>query len=453
MIFNLNSLIPKKFLKVVKEVLTGKLDFLICKGGRSSLKSTVIAYIIVVGCMVLNRSAVCLLAVGNRLEDRLVNTFKEVIHFLGVEQYWKLRKSPLLEYVLLNKLGKETNVSIKFTFAQRSEDVKGFKPRPGTGGFAFVFLEELTNFKSEHEFNGILSTFLRGEGKCTVLCAYNPPMRASNWVNAKYSTYVGELDDVDELGTVYSTFEFTITDKYGNPKTLLRKQAVHHSTYLDIICEHPEWIGYEQIGIIEQMRQTNEREYRHLFLGEVLGTDANVFSNVVDWDGVLPTAVAARCTELSRGMDYGLGGADPTVYIQLYYDRVGNAIYIDNEWVKQKASLDDIVQNVKRLNPHNFPIYADSATPIMTSELNGKGLSVLPAIKGPDSVKAGIRWLQSLNAIYICPTKTKTAYKEFKEYEYVVINEDEITSELPDRNNHCIDATRYGLCLNIKHNV
>lgn len=451
--FNLNSLIPKKFLKVVKEVLTGALDRLVCKGGRASLKSTVIAYIIVVGCMVFNRSAVCLLAVGSQLENRLVNTFKEVIGFLGVEQYWKLRKSPQLEYVLLNKLGKETNVSIKFTFAQKSDDIKGFKPRPGTGGFMFIFFEELTNFKSEREVDGILATLMRGEGKCIVLYAYNPPMRASNWVNAKYSTYVGELDDVDEFGTVYSTFEFTVDDGAGNQITRTAKQAVHSSTYLDIICEHPEWLGYELIGAIEQMRSTNEREYRHLYLGEVLGTDANVFSNVVDWDGVLPTDVAARCTELSRGMDYGLGGADPTVYIQLYYDRVGNSIYIDNEWVKQKASLDDIVQNVKRLNPHNFPIYADSATPIMTSELNGKGLSVLPAIKGPDSIRAGVRWLQSLNAINICPTKTKTAYKEFKEYEYVVINEDEITSELPDRNNHCIDATRYGLCLNIKHNV
>ena len=36
------------------------------------------------------------------------------------------------------------------------------------------------------------------------------------------------------------------------------------------------------------------------------------------------------------------------------------------------------------------------------------------------------------------------------EYEYVIDRYEEITNELPDKNNHCIDSIRYGNYNNIR---
>jgi len=69
--------------------------------------------------------------------------------------------------------------------------------------------------------------------------------------------------------------------------------------------------------------------------------------------------------------------------------------------------------------------------------------------KGPDSVRHGIKWLQDLNAIYINPIKCPFTYKEFTRYEYAMNKLGEYTGELPDKNNHSIDATRYALCTRI----
>ena len=106
---------------------------------------------------------------------------------------------------------------------------------------------------------------------------------------------------------------------------------------------------------------------------------------------------------------------------------------------------------IKRLNKFNFPVYSDSATPILASELVNKGVNVIGAIKGPDSIAAGIKWLQGLNSIYISPTLTPNIYKEFTEYEYIVDRNDQVTNKLVQGMEHSIDATRYAFNLEIKY--
>lgn len=44
------------------------------------------------GCMVYRESAVAALKHANKIEERLVNTFREAIRFLGVDKFWKLRR-------------------------------------------------------------------------------------------------------------------------------------------------------------------------------------------------------------------------------------------------------------------------------------------------------------------------------------------------------------------------
>lgn len=440
---DLNNLISDTFVNVASDIINCEIDRAVLKGGRSSTKSQVASECIITGCMVYNESAVACVKYANKIEERLVSTFRESIAYMGVEKFWKLRKSPF-EYVLLDESGKETDVSIRFTGCDNVENLKSYKPRRGS--FRYIWFEELTNFPTYKEVKSLMQTFGRGKGKHCIIMTYNPPMQNSNWVNKEYNVISSDKEILwhDNVSSC-TKFEFEVQD--GIYETI--KQVVHHSTYLDIIeSGHADWLGSTFIGDAKQCEIENNKYYRWAYLGEVVGTDANVFSNLRNWDG---NKDRLDIQEVFRGYDWGYGGPDPCAYVEWYYDRKNKALYALNEFSKPKMSVEDVSIEIRALNKHNFPVYADSANPLLNNELLNKGINIIGAIKGPDSIRGGIKWLQGLNAIYINEYLTPNIYREFTEYEYVVDKDDNVTSKLPDTNNHTIDGTRYAFNLEIKY--
>lgn len=437
---SLDNLICDTFRGVAADIINCEVDRAVLQGGRSTTKSQVASECIIVGCMVFKESAVAAVKYANKIEERLVNTFRESIRYLGVERFWKLRKSPY-EYVLLDDAGKETTVSIKFTGCDNPENLKSYKPRAGI--FRYIWLEELTNFQSLKEVNSLIQTFARGKGKHCVIMSYNPPMQTSNWVNVEYNVPSGVLLSSNS-SCFYTEFEFEVEPGVKHKV----KQVVHHSTYLDVIAAgHSDWLGTSFIGDAKRYEIENNKYYRWAYLGEVVGTDANVFTNLVDWSGDISRL---DIREIFRGFDWGYGGPDPCAYVEWFYDRRTKRLYALNEFCKPKMEVDDVSFEIKQLNKHNFPIYADSASPILNTQLRNKGLNIVDVKKGPDSVRAGIKWLQGLSGIYINKILTPNIYREFSQYEYVVDREDNVTALLKDESNHTIDATRYGFSVEIK---
>lgn len=89
-------------------------------------------------------------------------------------------------------------------------------------------------------------------------------------------------------------------------------------------------------------------------------------------------------------------------------------------------------------------LIADSAEEKSCRDYRALGLPCRGAEKGPGSVKAGMKWLQSLAEIRIDPARCPDTAKEFSEYEY---DRDHASGQVlegyPDRDNHHIDAVRY----------
>ena len=73
------------------------------------------------------------------------------------------------------------------------------------------------------------------------------------------------------------------------------------------------------------------------------------------------------------------------------------------------------------------------------------GLHITGARKGPDSVEHGIKWLQDRAHIYIDKRRCPNTFREFISYEYERNREGQFISAYPDKNNHAIDAVRYGM--------
>ena len=102
------------------------------------------------------------------------------------------------------------------------------------------------------------------------------------------------------------------------------------------------------------------------------------------------------------------------------------------------------VKKIKKLNSLNKLVTADSAEPRTINEFKLLGLNIVGAKKGPDSVENGIKWLQDLEQIIIDPTRCPNAAREFNDYEIEKDREGNLKGEFPDKNNHTIDAARYG---------
>ena len=435
---NLSSIICPTFEEIVRDIVDCRVGRVVLNGGRASTKSQTASESIIIGCMTHKASAVALVKYGNKIKDRLVDTFSSSIDYLGVGKWWKLRKSPF-EYVLLDKNGKETNVSIKFTGCDNADNLKSFRAR--SGGFRYVWFEELTNFSNLGEVNNIIQTMARGGESCVIM-SYNPPISTSAWVNKEFNAPCGKI-----LGFDSNTYTEEIVFTVDNLQyTVIQK--VHHSSYLDVIeAGHSNWLGIQWIAEAEKSKLNNNEYYRWAYLGEVVGTDSNVFRNIHNWH--YDETMASK--QVDRGLDFSNGGSDPFAYTAWYYDSQNNDLYcLDEFGLGGSSSIEDVAFMIKQHNPVNLNVFTDSAVPQFTRQLCSAGIRAAGAKKGPDSRMAGIFWLKSVNHIYIDKLRTPNTYKEFIEYEYDMDkNTEEILPTIKDGNDHFIDSTRYALSVKI----
>lgn len=93
---------------------------------------------------------------------------------------------------------------------------------------------------------------------------------------------------------------------------------------------------------------------------------------------------------------------------------------------------------------HTGDIVADSAEPKSISELQGYGLSVIPAVKGPDSIKFGIDKIKEY-PMFI----TRSSLNFLDEVDsYKWIMKDGVPTNVPKAgHDHLMDASRYGVQL------
>lgn len=151
------------------------------------------------------------------------------------------------------------------------------------------------------------------------------------------------------------------------------------------------------------------------------------------------------------GLDFGFA-VDPAAFIRVAYNKAHDTVYFLNEIYKKHCSNAELAELIKnrgfnlagRMAGERQLIIADSAEPKSIADLRAAGLKVLACSKYPGSVLYGIKWLQHRKLI-IDPKRTPNAYREFTQYEYCTTKDGEFLSDVPDANNHLIDATRYAL--------
>ena len=172
------------------------------------------------------------------------------------------------------------------------------------------------------------------------------------------------------------------------------------------------------------------------------GKDANkqarqrfglVFQNfkIEDFDVL---ELAGKGYENRVGLDFGY--VDPATVVCSLYDKEHNTIYVYDEWYKTGSQLDGIAEAITNLKVGKTIIWCDSAEPRSIEYLRQKGFAAKPCIKGQNSVKARLNFLQN-NQIIIHPN-CRNVIREFENFAYVKDRNDNFTEDTTHEYSHSL---------------
>ena len=404
---SLSKCIGPAFYPIHNDINNKKHTYYDLTGGRGSLKSSFVSIEIIHNMMKKenkNKHAVIYRKVGDTLETSVFSQIEWAIDILGVSHLWKLTKSPMrAEYL-------PTGQKIIFKGLDKAAKSKSIKVPFGYIGY--LWFEEFDEFAGEEEIRKVQQSVIRGGNDFLVFKSMNPPKSRRNWAN-----------------------------DYIEKEKLRSDTLVSQTTYL---TSPKEWLGQQFIDDAEWLKTVNPKAYEHEYLGIPVGTGTEVFDNLEIRQ--ITDDEISRFSNLYRGVDWGWF-PDPFHYGCMHYDSARMTLYIFEEFRTNKMKNKDTAQVL--LEEYNLDRYdivtCDSAEQKSIADYRSYGINARGAEKGPDSVRYGMKWLQSLVKIVIDPIRCPETAKEFSKYEYELTRDGEPTSVYPDANNHSIDMTRYAM--------
>ena len=373
------------------------------KGGRGSLKSSYCG-LKVVDLIMLNERfcGLCVRRVKDNLNDSSFAQVVWAIDELGLTEQFKCTKNPM------EIKRKSTGQIIYFRGADEPGKIKSLRP-PNDMHIAVMWVEEADQIHGADELRNMMQSAFRGGDEGILFRSYNTPISQLHYIN--------------------------VESRKANPRRL-----IHHSHFKNA---PRRWLGEVFYEIAEELKETNERAYRHEYDGEAIGTGGSVFENVTQRE--ITDAEIDSYDRVYYGLDFGWY-PDPNHFGEMYYHAGSRKLYIFGEIRCWKTSNQEMAEKLEKWK--TCRITADNASGSSDdkniADFRAFGFDGFRgAIKGPGSVDYSMKWLQGLSEIIIDPDRCPYTAEEFLIYEYEQTKDGEIVSGYPDSNNHAIDMCRY----------
>ena len=210
-------------------------------GGRGSTKTSMIALNIVFSCITDNNCAcVILRRYQNLLRNSVYKEIKRACRRLGLIEKvdYKANVSPM-------QITFNNGNTIYFAGGDDYEAVKGTIDEKSP--IKKVWFEELTGWDSADEIDQIIATFTRGNNDYfNAFYSYNPPKNRYHWVNL-----------------------------WKESKKLRDDYLFSESDYRTV---PQDWLGPIFIGEAERLKKYDEKRYRWIYLGEVIGIEGLIYN-------------------------------------------------------------------------------------------------------------------------------------------------------------------------------
>jgi len=206
--------------------------------------------------------------------------------------------------------------------------------------------------------------------------------------------------------------------------------TIVHTTY-----KHNRFLDAEYIAELEALKEQDLYYYQVYCLGEWGSIGNLILTNwVVEDIRQDPSDYDAA----SAGLDFGFN--HPSAYLDLGL-RDGD-VYVLNEVYERGLTNTQLIDRVKQERRGRHAIVADSAEPARIQEFRAAGLPARAALKGPDSVKAGIDWLRR-RRIHVHPSCVNTI-KELRAWKYREDKNGNVLEEPVEYMDDAMAALRYG---------
>lgn len=370
-------------------------------GGASSGKSVFLAQRDVIDVLGGNRNFLVCRQVAKTLRRSVFSEIKKVITDWGIRHLFNILES---EMVITCANGKQ----ILFVGLDDTEKLKSITPADGV--ITDVRVEEATEVNPD----SLKQLYKRQRGgnpntpkRLTI--SFNPIL-ISHWI---YQTYFAPIAWADDQ-----------TEYAGDDLTILKTWYIHNR--------------FLTADDVRDLENETDEYYRDVYtfgrwgiLGDV------IFKN---WQVRDLTDMAAQFTNHRHGLDFGFSN-DPAGMPVTHYDKAHRTIYIYDELYERGLTNDILAREMVALIGRQY-VRCDSAEPKSIAELRQHGVNALPAEKGKDSVLHGIQWLQQQTIII--DSQCVNAQNEFRQYQWKKDRDGNAMRIPVDRNNHLIDALRYG---------
>ena len=377
----------------------------VCKGSRASKKSKTSALWFITNMMKYPEANTLVVRKTFRtLKDSCFTELKWAVHRLKVDAWWEFKESPLEATY--------TPTGQKIYFRGLDDPLKVTSITVDVGVLCWAWLEEAYEVMKEDDFN-VLDESIRGEvpeGLFKQWTITFNPWNEHHWLKKRF---------------------------FDNPNDETLAMTTNY------LCN--EWLDAADIKVFEDMKKRNPRRYAVAGLGGWGIVDGLVYEN---WK---EQAFDHTSEEFKKenpdlvscfGLDFGYTNDPSTLFCGLL-DLKNKRLFVFDEMYEKGLSNKRIAENIEAMGYGKERITADSAEPKSIDELKSLGLRVKGAMKGKDSIKNGIQWIQDLEII-IHP-RCVNFITEISNYTW---DTDKFGTKLNvpiDDFNHLMDAMRYAL--------
>ena len=374
---NLTDVIAPSFYSVHWDIQDGKHTYYDLYGGRGSCKSSFVSVEIVLGMMQDETNAEFTnAAVYRKVKDTCRSSVFEQIEWA-------------IDALGVSDLWESSVSPMQHTYKPTGQKI------------LYRGLDKAKKSKSVK----VSKSILRGGPKFVVFKTFNPPISVNNWANK----YVAEARE----------------DSYR-----------HKSNYTTVPAE---WLGPQFYVDADYLKETNERAYKHEYLGIPVGLGTNIFE-LLEIRTITDEEIA-RQEKIYQGQDWGYY-PDPKAFVRCAYMPASQKILCIDELGGQKIRNTAMSQMIidRGYNDYSISCGADEIESIL--DFRDAGLVANKTNVYPGSRKYSYEWLQC-RTLVIDPARTPRLYEEVISYEHEVDENGEIKADYPDGKDHFIDALRY----------
>jgi len=255
------------------------------------------------------------------------------------------------------------------------------------------------------------------------------------WINEAIEATVKDFDQLEMRTNIQGILDYnpSVTDHWIYDKVIPREDAHFiHSTMLDnpFLPEQirKKILSYEPTAFNKARGTADETSWKIYGLGVRAQIKGVILTN---WRIVEDMP---ECKWIAYGQDYGFTN-DPTTLIRIGFAH--GEIWLQELIYETDLTNQDIVAKYKAFGiGEHEEIIADSAEPKSNEEIKRRGYNIKPAVKGPDSIVAGIDLLKQYRLNIT--SSSLNIIREIKNYKWKYDDKTDTHLNVPiDSFNHC----------------